>query len=127
MRVILDSHIFLWAITDDERLAQAHREVFLAEGAELYLSVASVWEILIKCGIGKLALPKPAAKYLSTQLEKNRIGVLGIQMHHLAKLEDLPPLHRDPFDRMIAAQAIAEKMPVLSVDPQLAAYGVRVI
>jgi PIN domain nuclease of toxin-antitoxin system len=127
MRAILDSHVFLWAITDDERLTQAHRDIFLDDEAELYLSIASLWEILIKCGIGKLGLPKPAAKYLSKQLEKNRIGVLGIQLHHLARLEDLPPLHRDPFDRMIAAQAIAEKMPVLTVDEQLSAYGVQVI
>jgi PIN domain nuclease of toxin-antitoxin system len=127
MRVLLDTHVFLWAITDDERLPARYRDVYLSESNELVLSMASVWEMLIKCGIGKLALPKPAAGYLSKQLAKNRIQTLGIQMHHLAELEALPPLHRDPFDRMIAAQAKAERLALLSVDEAFQKYGVEVL
>jgi PIN domain nuclease of toxin-antitoxin system len=89
--------------------------------------VASVWEILIKVGLGKLPVPLPAASYVQRQMERNRVTSLGIHPRHLAELETLPPLHRDPFDRMLVAQARAEGMPVITGDRTLARYGVRVL
>ncbi|MBL8218830.1 MAG: type II toxin-antitoxin system VapC family toxin [Bryobacterales bacterium] len=127
MKVLLDTHIFLWAITDDPRLTNKQRAVFLDGGNDLYLSLASVWEMLIKVGIGKLPLPQPASPYIHKHAEKNRIVTLGIHAAHLAELEKLPPLHRDPFDRMLVAQARAEKMPILSSDPALKKYGVKLL
>lgn len=127
MKILLDTHIFLWAITDDARLTKAQRAAFLDGDNELYLSLASVWEMLIKVGIGKLPLPQPAAPYIHKQADKNRILSLGIHAAHLAELEKLPPLHRDPFDRMLVAQARAEKMPILSGDPKLKKYGVKLL
>ncbi len=100
--------------------------MFLEEGNELHLSVASIWEMLIKTGLGKLPLPSPAAEYLEKQMEKNRIALLPIRMAHLSELQGLPPLHRDPFDRMLIAQARAEKMRLLSADARMREYGVDV-
>ncbi len=127
MKVLLDTHVFLWAITGDERLSAKHRAVYEDGASELHLSVASVWETLIKVGLGKLSLPKPAAEYLNKQMERNRIALLPIRISHLGELETLPPLHRDPFDRMIVAQARAEAMPILTVDPQLGQYGAELL
>lgn len=127
MKILVDTHIFLWAITDDHRLSAENRTVYLDNSNQLYLSVASVWEMLIKCGLGKLPLPKPASGYILKQMEKNRVEMLTIRAAHLTQLESLPPIHRDPFDRMMVAQASAEGMPIMSADPALRRYGVRVL
>ena len=127
MRALLDTHIFLWAITQDKQLSKRYRAFYLDDANELLFSVASIWEILIKCGTGKLPMPKPTVPYLTKHLERNRVRVLGIQIHHLAELERLPPLHKDPFDRIIAAQGRADKLKVLSADPKLAGYGVDLL
>lgn len=90
MKALLDTHSFLWAITEDSRLPIAHRDIFLDPANEVYLSLASVWEILIKVGIGKLPLPLPAIEYIESQLRENRIATLAIRPEHLAELETLP-------------------------------------
>jgi len=127
VKYLLDTHVFLWAITDAPQLSPAHRAVYLGPANSLYLSTASVWEMLIKSGLGKLFLPAPAMEFLIRQMEKNRIQALPIRLSHLAQLETPPPLHTDPFDRMIVAQSRAESMPILSSDPQLRKYPVTVI
>jgi PIN domain nuclease of toxin-antitoxin system len=127
VRILLDTHVFLWAVTDDARLTTAHRTQYVDEANDFYLSVASVWEIVIKAGLGKLPIPSPTTEYVQRQMEKNRVTLLGIQARHLARLEGLAPVHRDPFDRMIVAQALAENMPMMTVDPAVAHYGVEVL
>ena len=127
MKILLDTHIFLWAITDDPRMTKKQRAVFENGSNDLYLSTASIWEMLPLVGVGTLPLPTPAVAYIHKHAEKNRIAALGIHAAHLAELEKLPPLHRDPFDRMLAAQARAEKMPILSSDPALKKYGVKLL
>ena len=127
MKILVDTHVFLWAITGDQRLTKKHQALWLDESSELYLSVASVWEILIKAGLGKLPLPVPHTSYLFKQVEKNRLSWLGLRAAHFTELESLPPIHRDPFDRMLVAQARAEKMPVMTVDPLLRRYGARIL
>ena len=127
MKILLDTHVFLWAISDDTRLSASYRELFVDSANDLFLSVASVWEVSIKAGLGKLLLPGLAAPYLAKHMDRNRVQMLGIQLAHLTELEQLPPLHRDPFDRMIAAQARSEAMAVMSADRKLAMYGVRVL
>lgn len=127
MKVLLDTHVFLWAISGDARLSKTHRTYYVDEANELFLSVASLWEVLIKVGLGKLPLPRPAAAYLNKQMELNRISLLSIRAAHLAALEKLAPLHRDPFDRMLVAQALAEGMPLLSVDKGMKKYGVKLL
>lgn len=80
--------------------------------------------MLIKAGLGKLPLPQPETEYVLKQMERNRIALLPIRMLHFAELQNLPPLHRDPFDRMLVAQARAEKMKVLTSDARMRDYGV---
>ena len=125
MKLLVDTHVFLWAITGDRRLTKKHRALWLDPSSELLLSVASIWEMLIKAGLGKLPLPSPRIAYLFKQIEQNRLTYLGIRPAHFAELELLPPLHRDPFDRMLVAQARAEGIPILSSDPALRRYDVR--
>ena len=127
MKILVDTHIFLWAITDDHRLSAENRTVYLDNSNQLYLSVASVWEMLIKCGLGKLPLPKPASGYILKQMEKNRVEMLTIRAAHLTQLESLPPIHRDPFDRILVAQAMAEDLPLLTSDQYIRQYPVRCI
>jgi PIN domain nuclease of toxin-antitoxin system len=127
VKVLLDTHVFLWAIMDDPRLAARHKKAYLDPRNEMYLSIASVWEMLIKVGVGKIPLPSPATRYLANQLERNRISVLGVRMPHLIELEGLPPIHRDPFDRMLVAQARSENMPIASADSAISKYPVKVL
>ncbi len=124
MKILIDTHIFLWAIMGDPRLSGRKQEIFLGESNQLYLSIASIWEMVIKINLGKLTMPLPAIGYIMKQMEKTHIAPLAIQVSHLAELEGLPPLHRDPFDRILIAQARAEKMRILSADPQVQKYDV---
>jgi PIN domain nuclease of toxin-antitoxin system len=127
VKVLLDTHVFLWAISGDRRLSRAHREIYSSATSELYLSVVSVWEILIKVALGKLPLPAPVAAYISSQMESNRVSSLPIRLPHLIEIETLPPVHRDPFDRMLVAQARAEDIPILTSDPAIRKYNVDVL
>jgi PIN domain nuclease of toxin-antitoxin system len=127
MKILIDTHIFLWAVTEDPRLSKPHRAIYLSKGSDLYLSVASIWEMIVKAGLGKLPLPSPASAWISKQMDMNRILALPILPSHVAELETLPPIHRDPFDRMLAAQARYEKMPLLTADPMMRKYGAKIL
>ncbi len=124
---LLDAHTFLWAITDDKRLSTTAREVFTRASNELLLSSASVWEILIKVQIGKLQVPLPTGNYLKRHLTANNIQVLPIRLEHVLRLEQLPLHHRDPFDRILVAQSLEEKMPIVSCDLLFKKYPVKVV
>jgi PIN domain nuclease of toxin-antitoxin system len=127
MKILLDTHAFLWAITEDAQLSLRAREVFTARTSELFLSVASIWEILIKVQLKKLPLTKTVVPFLREQLAINNIHVLPIVLDHVARLEDLPVHHRDPFDRILVAQSLEEGWPLLSADPLLARYPTELI
>jgi PIN domain nuclease of toxin-antitoxin system len=127
VKILVDTHVFVWAIMGERKLSTKHRALWLDPDSELYLSVASVWEMLIKVGTGKLRLPTPSASFILKQMEINRVAQLNIRAAHFAELEALPPLHRDPFDRLLVAQARAEKMPIASVDKQFRNYGVKIL
>jgi PIN domain nuclease of toxin-antitoxin system len=126
MRALLDTHAFLWALAGDARMSRHAREIFTGS-ADLLLSTASVWEILIKVQSGKLLFPRPAAPYVLSKLAENRIEHLPITLDHLLALERLPMHHRDPFDRMLIAQSLEEKLPIVTSDPWFARYPVQVI
>jgi len=127
MKILLDTHAFLWAITEDAQLSVRAREIFTARTSELFLSVASIWEILIKVQLKKLPLTKPVVPFLREQLANNNIHVLPIVLDHVARLEDLPVHHRDPFDRILVAQSMEEGWPLLSADPLLVRYPTELI
>jgi PIN domain nuclease of toxin-antitoxin system len=126
MKAILDTHAFLWAIAGDERMSRHARDIF-AGPSDLSLSIASIWEILIKVQSGKLNLPRPAGHYLLSKLAENRIERLAISIDHLLAVERLPRHHRDPFDRMLIAQSMEEGWPIITADPMFKKYPVRVI
>ncbi|HVW36958.1 MAG TPA: type II toxin-antitoxin system VapC family toxin [Pirellulales bacterium] len=106
MRLLLDTHVFLWYITADAKLPDAFRSAIQDSANEAYLSVASIWEVVIKCGLGKLSLPGPPADYLPQQRVAHSIASLPIDEGAMSHLAGLPPLHRDPFDRLLVAQAL---------------------
>jgi PIN domain nuclease of toxin-antitoxin system len=126
MRALLDTHTFLWAISDDERLSRRAQKTFTGP-TELWLSVASLWEILIKVKTGKLPLPEPSGPYLVKKLSENRIDVLPIKLDHVLRLETLAVHHRDPFDRILIAQSMVEKLPLITSDPIFEHYSVELI
>lgn len=126
MKAILDTHAFLWALAGDTRMSPRARDVFVGN-TDLLLSIASIWEILIKVQCGKLYLPRPSAPYVFNKLAEHRINQLPINLDHLLTFEELPMHHRDPFDRMLIAQSIEEDFPVITGDPVFRKYPIRVI
>jgi PIN domain nuclease of toxin-antitoxin system len=127
MRVLLDTHAFLWWITEDRRLSARARKVLADGGNGLLLSAASGWEIAIKASLGRITLPIPIDRFLSEQLHRNGIGTLPIEMSHALHVHVLPLLHRDPFDRLLVAQAQLEKLRILTSDRQVAQYDVETL
>ncbi|MFY9681739.1 MAG: type II toxin-antitoxin system VapC family toxin [Candidatus Sulfotelmatobacter sp.] len=126
MKAILDTHAFLWALSGDARMSRLARDTF-AGPTDLSLSIASVWEILIKVQAGKLNLPRPAGPYVLRKLAENRIETLSVSIDHLLALEHLPMHHRDPFDRMLIAQSMEEGWPIITADPEFKHYPIEVI
>jgi len=127
MRCLLDSHAFLWFISGSERLGERAREVIADIENEVLLSAASLWEFAIKVSLGKLELEGPLSSLIPRQLIANEIGLLAIEPRHVFLLTDLPFHHRDPFDRLIIAQAMSEGLPVLSGDGEFQKYPIQVI
>jgi PIN domain nuclease of toxin-antitoxin system len=126
MKAILDTHAFLWALAGDARMSRHAREAFTGK-SDLLLSIASLWEILIKVQSGKLNLPRPSAPYVLNKLAEQRINRLPITFDHLLAFEGLPMHHRDPFDRMLIAQGLEEDCPIITADPVFKKYPIRVI
>jgi len=127
MRVLLDTHVFLWWITDAPRISGRARDVIVDHENELFLSAASGWEIAIKTRLGKVRFPGDPADFLSEQLRLNGIEALPVRMIHALRAGSLPDHHRDPFDRLLVAQCQEEQLPILTADPQIAKYNVEVI
>ncbi|MBT9171804.1 MAG: Ribonuclease VapC22 [Syntrophomonadaceae bacterium] len=127
MRILLDTHAFLWWISDAQQLSQKARQIIGNGENTLFLSAASGWEIAIKTRLGKLKLPTDITSFILEQLSVNAITPLPVQMKHALHVSSLPDFHGDPFDRMIVAQAQVEDLPVLTTDPQFAGYNVQTI
>lgn len=125
MRLLLDTHLLLWALAEPDRLDDATRWTLEDPGNEVMFSAASLWEIAIKVGLGKLTLTEPFATLIPRELEANAMTLLPVRVEHLARLIELPFRHRDPFDRLLAAQALVDDFTVVSKDGVLDAYGVR--
>ena len=127
MRVLLDTHTFLWWITNNEQLSPTACDIIGNSQNELFLSIASGWEMAIKARLGKLELPDNLEQFIAEQLHQNAIAGLPIQMSHALHVYTLPHLHRDPFDRLLIAQCHLENMAILTIDPQISRYDVEVI
>lgn len=127
MKLLLDTHCFLWWFADDPRLGERARGLIGDGKNEIYLSAASSWEIAIKVSLGKLTLPQPPHRYVPARIASQNMQGLAIEHVHALRVASLPSHHQDPFDRLIVAQAQIEKLPVLTVDDKIAAYDVDAI
>jgi len=125
MKVLLDTHTFIWAITDERRLSPRARS--LIASSEVWWSVVSLWEAIQKAQVGKLSLPLPAGPFLTGELRSNHVRLLPVSLSHVLRVEELPLHHRDPFDRLLIAQSIEEGWPIITADPWFARYPVDVI
>lgn len=127
MKLLLDTHTFLWFIGGSEQLSPHARTLIEDDGNACYLSVASLWEMAIKVSIGKLTVPLPFTRLVRRHVAGNNIDVLPIEPEHLDEQREMPFHHRDPFDRLIIAQAITEEMPVVGRDHAFEAYPIRLL
>ncbi|WP_457629816.1 type II toxin-antitoxin system VapC family toxin [Oceanithermus sp.] len=126
-RLLLDTHAFLWWIADDPRLSPAARKA-IADGAnEVYLSAVSVWEMVIKMDLGRLEFPEDTKSFLAQQLQQNAFRPLAMTLPHALGVRRLPLLHKDPFDRLLVAQARHEGLELVSGDAAVRRYPVEVI
>ena len=124
MKVLLDTHSFLWLITGDERLSETAKQTFLNPDTQLFFSAASFWEICIKASLGKITLQSGWSETIQNEMLDNSIQWLPIEIPHCIEVAKLPFHHRDPFDRLLIAQAMVEDMHLLSRDSRFSAYAV---
>lgn len=125
MRVLLDTHAFIWLVTDDPKLSATAKAVFLNNDNELLLSAVTGFEIAVKYSLGKLRLKEPPEPFIHKRIKANALIPLAITIEHTMLLADLPFHHRDPFDRLLVAQALSDSLPILSADTLLSAYGIE--
>jgi PIN domain nuclease of toxin-antitoxin system len=122
-RLLVDSHVLLWHALDDPRLRPEPTAAIEADDAEVLVSAASLWEIGIKAGLGKLKAPED----LPERVEQLGFGLQPITAEHAWRVRTLPSHHRDPFDRLLIAQAEVERLPIVTADPAFDAYDVKVV
>lgn len=126
MRLLLDTHAFLWWIGDDDRLSR-RAAALIADGTnQVFVSAASAWEVVLKSALGRIEVPTPIDRFFMAQLEANAFVPLPIQVRHTLGLASLPGVHRDPFDRILVAQAVAEELAIVSGDELVRRYPVAV-
>lgn len=125
MKILLDTHALLWFLLDDPALSNTARELIRNPETDVLVSPASYWEIAIKISIGKYRLPEPLAVFMDRELSHNRFDILPISVRHADHVARLPFHHRDPFDRLIVAQALEEAILLLSADEVMDRYGAQ--
>ena len=125
MRVLVDTHVFLWWVEGDRALPPKARAALTDPGNECLVSLVSAWELAIKAGLGKLRLALPVERYVVEHIAANGFRLLNIQMAHVGRIETLARHHGDPFDRLLVAQALVEKLPIVTADPIFRKYGVK--
>ncbi len=127
MNLLLDTHVWLWMGLAPGKLAQETQDALADLGNTLWLSAASTWEMAIKYSLGRLPLPMPPAEYVPPRLIRDGVQLLPITMEHTFRVGSLPHHHRDPFDRLLVAQALSEKFRLVSVDAAMSAYDVETL
>jgi PIN domain nuclease of toxin-antitoxin system len=127
MRILLDTHIFLWFISGDTQLSTDVRDAIRDPDNEVYLSSVSIWEAIVKYQLGKLPLPEPPETYLPKQRALHQISSLALDESSVVQLAKLPPLHRDPFDRMLICQALQSGLTIATVDAAVRAYLISIL
>lgn len=127
MKLLLDTHIFLWFVNDNPQLSNHLKDLIENENNVSYLSMASLWEMSIKFNLGKLTLDPNYEEFVETEVTASTLSLLNIELEHLRINATLLLHHRDPFDRLIIAQSIAQNIPIVSVDSAFNKYSVSLI
>lgn len=127
MNLLLDTHIFLWFINDNPQLSNHLKDLIEDQKNSIYLSLASLWEMSIKYNLGKLRLDSSYEEFIEKEIVRTRLILLNINLNHLKINANLAFHHRDPFDRLIIAQSIAENIPVISLDSAFSQYSITII
>ena len=127
MKFLLDTHTFLWFVNDNPRLSDHLKDLIEDENNVSYLSIASLWEMSIKYNLGKLTLAPNYEEFIEEEVLKSSINLLNIELEHLKINAALPFHHRDPFDRLIISQSLAEELPIITVDSAFDKYSVNLI
>jgi PIN domain nuclease of toxin-antitoxin system len=126
VRLLLDTHVLLWWMDDNPRISGRSRSL-ISHADTVLVSVASVWEIAIKAGLGQLEVPPDLRRYLLRQLARNEFELLPVLFEHAVAVRDLPLHHRDPFDRLLIAQSLTERLALISHDARMKAYAIEVL
>ncbi|GMV43926.1 MAG: hypothetical protein AMXMBFR64_56420 [Myxococcales bacterium] len=127
MRLLLDTHVWLWMLSDPGRIQLDARRLLADDATVLFLSAASAWEIAIKYHLGKLSLPEPPRDFIPRRLVRDRVTPLPVEHHHAVEVAGLPSHHLDPFDRLLVAQALVEDLTLVTTDDKLTPYGARLL
>lgn len=127
MTLLLDTHAFLWWVEGAPALGRRARAAVSNPDNEVFFSVASCWELAIKLSLGKLRLTQSLERFIPEQLTRNGFALLGMEFRHVARVADLPFHHRDPFDRVLVAQALVDELAIVSADGIFRKYGVTVV
>jgi PIN domain nuclease of toxin-antitoxin system len=127
MRLLLDTHVFLWWVSDHASLSRRARKAIADENNDCFFSVASGWELAIKTSLGKLDVGGKLERFLPEQLALNRFQLLPVELRHALRVATLPWHHRDPFVRLLAAQCACDRLTLVSADPVMAAYGMDLL
>ena len=125
MKVLLDTCAFIWLVTDNPKLSELAKEIFLDEDNEILLSAVTGFEIAVKYSLGKLHLTEPPREFVIHRMNANALTELPVSMAHALALQNMPLHHKDPFDRLLVAQAMVNQIPLLSADQQLSAYDIE--
>jgi PIN domain nuclease of toxin-antitoxin system len=127
MRLLLDTHAFLWWVDGASPVGRRAQVALASPENEVFLSLASCWEMAIKIGLGKLRVPGKLDVFVREQLRRNAFSLLDLELRHVVRVAELPFHHRDPFDRLLAAQALEEELALVSTDRLFRKYGVTVV
>ena len=125
MNLLMDSHTVLWFGSDNPKLSPVAIDLIEDSRNQIFVSIASLWEIAIKISLGKLQIEQPLGEYVKTHLFSNDIQILPISQSHIMQVIMMPFHHKDPFDRMIVAQSLVENIPIIGIDAKFDAYGIR--
>jgi PIN domain nuclease of toxin-antitoxin system len=127
LKVLLDTHALLWLVSGDLRVSAKVRKVFLDPANELFVSAVTGFEIVVKHSLGKLHLEEPPREFIENRIRNNALSRMPVTLDHTYRLAGLPYHHRDPFDRLLAAQSLEEDIPLLTADSIFKKYGVEVV
>lgn len=127
MKLLLDTHIFLWFITGDQQLSEKFQKEIRSKNNDVYLSVVSLWEIIVKYQLEKLSLPIAPEIYIPEQRSKHLIQSMKLTEEDVSKLSTLPFIHHDPFDRMLICQALSKGLTIVTVDKFIKKYSVKLL